>query len=560
MITDRVETAYARIAEVDRPEIWVALRPKDELLVEAAAVDARLTSGESLPLAGMLLAVKDNIDVAGLPTTAGCPAYAYQPAASAPCVQRLVSAGALILGKTNLDQFATGLVGTRSPFGAVRDAWRPEYVSGGSSSGSAVAVALGITDAALGTDTAGSGRVPAAFGGIVGLKPSYGLVPTRGVVPACRELDCVSVFARTVEVAELVATTMTGPDTKDPTSRAWPADRPFAAGPRARLAVPSDDALTSLSPDALRAWRDACRAWRELGADLIEVDVSDLLQAGSLLYGGAFIASRYAAVGGFIEHHPDDVNPSVRELITGAATRSAAQWVADTEQLQTLGLTAARIFADFDALLMPTVSHQPTIAEVAQDPIGMNAPLGEYTTFCNLLDLAAVAIPAGGADRGQFGISVIVPAFADRVAADLARRFLGERPLVAPSAGVPLMVVGAHLSGMPLNAELTNRGARLIGQARTAPVYRIYALDTDPPKPGLQRVSTGGASVLGELWDIPPAALGDFLAALPAPMALGHVELDDGSRPVGFMCEAVAVEGAVDITSYGGWRAYRDSS
>jgi allophanate hydrolase len=519
----RVEAAYRRIAEVDRPEIWILLGEQDEALRAAAEIESRVAAGEVLPLAGTLLAVKDNIDVAGLPTTAGCPAYAYLAEASAPCVQRLLEAGALVLGKTNLDQFATGLVGTRSPYGAVRDARRPEYVSGGSSSGSAVAVALGIVDIALGTDTAGSGRVPAAFGGIVGLKPTYGLVPTRGVVPACREFDCVSVFARTVP----------------------------------RLAVPRLDQLASLSRGWATAWELACDRWEALGATLVYVDISDLLTAGSLLYGGAFIASRYAAVGAFIDEHPADVDPTVRTLVSTGRDLTAAQWVADTERLATYALSARAIFADCDALVLPTVSSQPTIAAVAADPIGVNATLGEFTTFCNLLDLAAIAVPAGEVEGGCFGMSIVVPAFHDRVAADLARRYGGEAPLTSPPAGIAFLVVGAHLTGMPLNSQLTERGCRLIGEAQTAASYRLYALDTQPPKPGLHRVDGGGASITGELWDVPLAALGDLLAMLPPPMALGPVELADGSLHVGFQCEAVAIETATDITDYGGWRAYR---
>lgn len=554
----RVQRSYAVIAEVNRPEVWITLRRRAELERDAAEIDARVAAGEPLPLAGMVIAVKDNIDVAGLPSTAACPDYAYLPESSAPCVQRVRDAGAVVLGKTNLDQFATGLVGTRSPYGAVRDARRLEYVSGGSSSGSAVAVALGIVDAALGTDTAGSGRVPAAYAGIVGLKPSYGVIPTIGVVPACRELDCVSVFATTVDEAERVASVMAGVDPADPTSRAWPPDRPLAAGPAPRLAAPRAANLASLGPAAQAAWQATVHRWTSLGATVVEVDISDLVAAGALLYGGAFLASRYAAVGEFIDSHPDSVDPTVRTLITGGREPTAAQWVRDTETLQRLARTAAAIFADVDALVLPTVARQPAIAEVAGDPIGVNAALGEFTTFCNLLDLAAVALPAGQADGGQFGISLVVPAFHDRVAADLARRFLDEPPLAARAPlGVAFLVVGAHLSGMPLNGQLTSRGARLIGSARTAPTYRLFALDTEPPKPGLQRVASGGAAIEGELWDVPVAALGELLATLPAPMALGPVQLADGTTQVGFGCEAIALDGGREITSFGGWRAYR---
>jgi allophanate hydrolase len=551
---DRVRAAYARIKEVDRPEVWIHLRPEADVLLDAVAVDERVAAGEALPLAGLVVAVKDNIDVAGIPTTAACPAFAYQPAGSAPAVSRLLDAGAVVLGKTNLDQFATGLVGTRSPYGAVRDARRPAYVSGGSSSGSGVAVALGIADIGLATDTAGSGRVPAAFGGIVGLKPTRGLVPTRGVVPACRTLDCVSVFAVSVGLAALATAILTGPDDADPTSRGWPPGRRLAAPPVPRIAVPAT--LPGLDETWRAAFAAACARLAAAGAELTEVDITPFLEAGALLYGGAFVAERYAAVGGFLDAHPGDADPVVAALVRPAGAVPAHRYVADTELLDTLRLHAAATFSRFDALFLPTVAEQPTIADVAAAPLAVNARLGTFTTFCNLLDLAAVAVPAGQAGDAQFGVSFLVPAFADAVAADLAARFAGEPVPVAAAAGVPLVVVGAHLSGLPLNAQLTGVGARLLGVVRTAPDYRLFALDTEPPKPGLVRVDSGGVSVPGELWDVPPAALAALLAALPVPMVFGQVWLADGSAHVGFLCEPIAVHGARDISDAGGWRAY----
>jgi allophanate hydrolase len=349
---------------------------------------------------------------------------------------------------------------------------------------------------------------------------------------------------------------MTGVDAADPTSRQFAVDRPLAAPPAPKLAVPRSDQLTSLSPSWRAAWVSACERWEGLGATLVPVDISDLIAAGALLYGGAFIASRYAAVGAFIDEHPDEVDPTVRTLVASGRECTAADWVADTEKLETYALSARAIFAECDALVLPTVSNQPTIAAVAADPIAVNATLGEFTTFCNLLDLAAVAVPAGEVDGGCFGISIVVPAFHDRVAADLARRFGAEPALSAPASGVAFLVVGAHLSGMPLNWQLTERGCRLIGEVCTAPTYRLFALDTQPAKPGLLRVADGGASIVGELWDVPLPALGELLATLPPPMAFGPVELADGSRHVGFQCEAIAVKTAVDITEHGGWRAY----
>jgi allophanate hydrolase len=415
---ERVRAAYRRIAESARPEVWIALRPEDEALAEAAVVD---TAGEELPLAGATLAVKDNVDVAGMPTTAGCPAYAYVPERSAPVVERLRAAGAVVLGKTNLDQFATGLAGARSPYGAVRDARRPEYVSGGSSSGSAVAVALGQVDLALGTDTAGSGRVPAAFQGIVGIKPTRGLVPVLGVVPACRTLDCVTVLARDLDGAERATAVMAGFELDDPLSRARPVDAPAGAPERPRVGVPDPDALPGLSAAAREAFATAASDLRTAGAELVPLDPAPFLEAGELLYGGAFVAERHAAVGAFVEAHRGEVDPSVAAIVRAAGSITASQLVADGERRDRFALEARRVFAAADAVLLPTVSHQPTIAQVAADPIGENSRLGVYTSCANLLDLCAVAVPAGEADGGQFGVSVLAPAFADAVAADVAR-------------------------------------------------------------------------------------------------------------------------------------------
>jgi allophanate hydrolase len=549
---ERVRAAYARIEEVDRPEIWITLRPIDDVLADAAAVDAR----NGLPLAGLVVAVKDNIDVAGLPTSAGCPAFAYLPSATAPAIARLVDAGAVVLGKTNLDQFATGLVGTRSPHGAVRDARRPEYVSGGSSSGSAVAVALGIADIGIGTDTAGSGRVPAAFGGIVGVKPTRGLVPNRGSIPACRTLDCLTTFARDLAVATRAAGIMAGVDGADPTSRPWPADAPLAAPLLPRVGVPT--ALPGLTPEASAAFAAAAGRLAAAGADVVEIDAGPLLDAGALLYEGAFVAERYAAVGEFVAAHPQDVDPTVGAIIRAAGELAAHDLVADGERLGLLRLRAEEELAGLDAILLPTTTVQPTIAEVAADPVGANARLGLFTNCANLLDLCAVAVPAGEADGGQFGVSVLAPAFADRVATDVAALLTGaDAPAdgLGPD-GVDLLVVGAHRTGQPLNHELTTRGARLEGVVSTAPEYRLHALRTTPPKPGLVRVTSGGVPIEGEVWRLSPAALGAFLAALPGPMALGRATLADGREVVGFTCETAALDGAPDISEHGSWVAY----
>ncbi|GIF22920.1 allophanate hydrolase [Actinoplanes tereljensis] len=543
-VQDRVRAAYAQLALGERPEAWITLRPAEAVFAEAEAVAGRLAAGETLPLAGKLVAVKDNIDVAGLPTTAGCPSYAYTPVVSAAAVQRLVDAGAIVLGKTNLDQFATGLVGTRSPYGAVRDVRDPARVSGGSSSGSAVAVALGIVDLALGTDTAGSGRVPAAFQQIVGIKPTYGVVPTSGVVPAARSLDCVTVFARTLAEGREAVAIMSEP---------FPADAPLAAPPQPVIAVPDRDELLHMSEEWLDAFERAAKTLESAGARLRPIKLAPFLAAAKLLYEGGFVAERYAAVGAFIDSLPDDVDPTVGAIIGKARDIPAHVLVADTERLQKLRDEAMAEWGDADALLLPTAPFHPTIAEVTADPIGVNARVGTYTNFCNLFGLAAVAVPAG------IGVQVITRGFADAVAADIAALLVGPEPAVPYSAGLPLLVLGAHLTGQPLNHQLTSAGGRLSGPVRTAAEYRMFALPTAPPKPGLLRVALGGAAIAGELWELPPAALGPFLAALPAPMALGQVRLADGTSVTGFLCEPAALADAPDITAHGGWLAYLES-
>ncbi|WP_127356636.1 allophanate hydrolase [Actinacidiphila soli] len=538
----RVRAAYTKIAEVDRPEIWIGLRPQAEVEAEARAIDARLAAGEHLPLAGTTAAVKGNIDIAGLPTTAGCPSYAYEPERDAPAVARLKQAGAVVLGSTNLDQFATGLVGTRSPYGAVRNAYDPARVSGGSSSGSAVAVALGIADIALGTDTAGSGRVPAAFNGIVGIKPTYGLVPPTGVVPACASVDCVTVFARTIREAERAFGFLASPAgrTGEP-----PARRP---GPW-RVAVPPTDQLGELDKGWAEAFEAAAQRLAEAGAELRSVELTAFSAAAELLYEGAFVAERYTAVGGFIDKHADDpaLDPTVARIITAARDLPAHRLFADMDKLAALRAQAMAELSDADALLLPTTPGHPTLAEVAADPLGANARLGRFTNSTNLLGMCGIAVPAGEVDGLPFGVMVLGRGFTDDRTAAIAR-------LLKPTA--KLVVVGAHLSGQPLNPQLLGLGARLVATTSTAPEYRLYALDTEPPKPGLVRVPDGGAAIEAEVWELPTEGLGALLAALPRPMALGRVGLADGTTAPGFLCEPEAVGKAMDITTYGGWRAF----
>jgi allophanate hydrolase len=525
-LLERVRAAYRRIEQVDRPEIWIDLRPEAEVLAEAAALEER-----GLPLYGKLVAVKGNIDVAGLPTTAGCPAYAYQPAADAPVVARLRAAGALVLGTTNLDQFATGLVGTRSPYGAVRNALDPAYVSGGSSSGSAVAVALGIADLALGTDTAGSGRVPAAFNGIVGLKPTPGLLPTDGVVPACRSIDCVSIFARTVEEASFALTCLAEP-------------AQVHTG-RFRLGVPAE--LGPLAPGWAEAFAATVEDYAAAGAEVTTVDISAFLSAAGLLYGGAFVAERYTAVGEFLDAHPDDCDPVVHSIITGARDIRAHRLFADQETLAVLRTEALAVLAGVDALLLPTTTEHPTLAEVAADPVAVNARLGRFTNSTNLFGLSSLAVPAGTVSGRPFGVMLVGAPHDDLKLAALAS---------LPGSRVPIVVVGAHLRGQPLNHELTSRGGRFVSEVSTSASYRLYALDTVPPKPGLVRVASGGVSLAAEVWTLPLRGFGEFVSRIPSPLAIGKVELDDGREVSGFLCEPSATEGAEDISSAGGWLGY----
>jgi allophanate hydrolase len=541
---DRVRAAYARIEEVGRPELWITLRELNDVLAEAVAVDP------VLPLAGLVCAIKDNIDVAGLPTTAGAASYAYNPDADATVVARLRAAGAIVIGKTNLDQFATGLVGTRSPYGAVSNAWDRTRISGGSSSGSAVSVALGIVDFALGTDTAGSGRVPAALNGIVGVKPTRGLVSMSGVVPACYSRDCVTVFARELGLARVAAEVMAGPDPSDPLSRTAPPG--LVAPARPRIAVPTAEHLDGMAEGWLTAFEAAVARFEAIGAEIVEVDISALLEAATLLYDGAFVAERYAAVGAHLEKHLDligtDLDPTVAAIILGAKDKTAADWATDTARLAALGAAGREALGKYDALLTPTTTWHPTLAEVAADPVGANGRMGRFTNFANLLDFAALAFPAGFVNGLPFGVMLSGPAFSDGALAGLAARFA--------NGALDIFVAGAHLNGQPLNAQLVLAGGSLVGAVSTSPLYRMHALDTVPAKPGLVRVETGGVAIAGEVWRLPAAGFGAFVAGLPAPMAIGKVVLDDGRTVSGFLVEPWALGAAHDITEFGGWRAY----
>jgi allophanate hydrolase len=499
---------------------------------------------EDGPLHGIRFAVKDNIDLAGYPTTAACPDLTEPATANAVAVQRLLDAGAVPAGKTNLDQFATGLVGTRSPYGACHAVASTAHVSGGSSSGSAVAVAQALVPLALGTDTAGSGRVPAAFNGIVGVKPTRGLVPTGGVLPACRSLDCVTTFTRTVAEARAAFDVL--------------ADSHEAVGPQRMRAIAVPDGPLDLDPPHAAAWRAALERTAAHVAYLVPVDLTPFLEVARLLYHGPWLAERWLAIGRYLDlPHAD---PTVKAVVTPGRDITGAEVFAGLDRLGELKKITERVWLDADALLLPVTPGHPTLAEVAADPIGVNARLGTYTNFVNLLDQCAVAVPAGERPDGlPFGVQLVAPAYADRPLLDLAARWCGEpvaEPLVR-NGWTDLAVCGAHLTGLPLNGALREYGGRLRYRARTAPGYRLFALPgTGVPRPGLVYTGDGPeAGIAVEVWSLPEQAVGALLGTIPPPLGLGRLTLDDGTPVTGFVAGPEALRGK-DISGYGGWRAY----
>lgn len=570
-----VELVIAAIGD-DPHTAWIhrvdaaALRARAQALVERGP--------EGLPLWGIPFAIKDNIDLAGVPTTAGCPAYAYTPGASAFVVQRLLDAGAIAVGKTNLDQFATGLNGTRSPYGACRNSFNPDFVSGGSSAGSAVSVALGHVSFSLGTDTAGSGRVPAGFNNLVGLKPSLGLLSTSGVVPACRSLDAVSIFALTAEDAQQVFSVAQGYDAQDAYGRpAQPHGFDFGRAEYPRLGVPRADQLQFLGDSGYAQCFERARAHAlALGAELVEIDFAPFFETARLLYEGPWVAERYQAIRAFIDAQPDAVFPVTREITLGGAKPLAADAFAAQYKLRALAQRCATVWDRIDCMLLPTSPTIHRMDTMLAEPIARNSDFGLYTNFVNLLDYAAIAVPADfRADGLPFGITLVAPAHQDQPLLHLAQRWqqslqgraatLGATghtavPLQAdtavPSGQIRVAVCGAHLQGQPLNPQLTSRGARLVQCTRTAPEYRLYALP-DGKRPGLVRVAEDGAAIEVEVWELPGAQFGSFVDGIPAPLGIGKTLLADGSVVAGFICEPSGLDGARDITAFGGWRAYK---
>ena len=569
---ETVARSFARIRAHADPAIFISLRDEGEALAEARALDGR---DLNLPLYGIPVAVKDNIDVKGLPTTAACPAFAYQPTRDATAVARLRQAGAIVIGKTNLDQFATGLVGVRSPYGVPRNTLDPALIPGGSSSGSAVAVAAGLVPLTLGTDTAGSGRVPAMLNNIVGLKPSLGLVSTHGVVPACRTLDCVSVFGLTTDDCWAALAVMAGRDVNDPYSRSRPLGELGAAPSVVKVGVPRPSERVFFGDrQAAADFAAALDRLTALGATIAEIDIEPFYEAARLLYEGPWVAERYAAAESLIASSPESMHPVTREIILGGARPTAAAAFKAFYRLEELRRAAEHAFHRVDLLALPTAPTVYTVADVLADPIQLNSRLGTYTNFVNLLDLCGLAVPAALHGARPFGITLLAPGGADALLASVGRAFhaatalpLGAlqmpQPALAPrpasaSDEIALAVVGAHLSGMPLNGELTAYGARRVATAETAADYRLYALaEAGTRKPGLLRVASGaGAAIVVEIWSLPADGFGRFVAAVPPPLSIGSIQLADGRVVKGFLVEAAAVDGARDISAFGGWRAF----
>jgi allophanate hydrolase len=552
-----------RVAAYDaiQPQIWISRVSADDLLAQARAVDARVAAGEVLPLAGVPFAVKDNIDVAGFETTAGCPAFAYRPDQSATVVERLLAAGALCIGKTNLDQFATGLVGTRSPYGIPRNAYNRAYVSGGSSSGSAVAVAAGLVPFALGTDTAGSGRVPAAFNHLIGFKPSKGRWSTQGLVPACRTIDCITVFTDDTADARLVDLVLAEFDAGDPYSKVstdQPIRLPAIGVPRRDQRVWFGDVHSEYLYDR------AVDTLARLG-EIVEIDIEPLREAAALLYDGPWVAERTAALAALLADKPEALDETVRTVVEPGAAISAVELFNGIYRLAELKRHADTLWAQVGMLAFPTTGTTFRVNEVLAAPVALNSNLGFYTNFVNLLDMAAVAVPAGArANDTGFGITLIGPADSDMALLAAADAYFAVADLAPPPLldlegnmeTVKLAVVGAHLEGMPLHWQLTSRNATFVGAFETAPNYRLYAIaDSVPPKPALVH-SEEGAAIKLEVYELGVAEFGSFVVEVPAPLAIGTVTLADGSSVKGFVAEPRALTGAQDITALGGWRAY----
>ncbi len=577
-----VEALYAQMlaedALIDR-HIWIHRLSKEAMLAYAQSLEVR--DAQALPLYGIPFAIKDNIDLAGVPTTAACPDFAYTPDKSATVVQRLIAAGAIPVGKTNLDQFANGLVGVRSPYGACKNSINPDYISGGSSAGSAVSVALGLASFSLGTDTAGSGRVPAGLNNLIGLKPSLGRIPTTGVIPACRTLDVVSIFALTATDAAAVLAVAQGPDGVDSFARVVPpAGFNFGNAASFTFGVPrAQDLEFHGNAEGPAQYNAAVARLVALGGKPVEVDLRPFISVAQLLYEGPWVAERYAAIRSFIESKPEALHPVTRAITEKGIRFSAPDTFAALYKLKDLALATQPVWEQIDFLLTPTAGTAYMIAEVEANPVALNSNLGHYTNFVNLLDLSAIAVPGGFMTNGMpCGVTMVAPYGKDFALLSLAASLhssaggvttvgatehsphkLGTVPDASlfPSGQIQVAVCGAHLSGLPLNAQLTSRDARLIRSVNSSADYKLFALPGGPPfRPGMVRVADGGAPIAMEIWEMPATAFGSFVAGIPAPLGIGTVALQGGGTVKGFVCEAIAADGAQDITHHGGWRAY----
>ncbi|AZO21607.1 MULTISPECIES: allophanate hydrolase [unclassified Mesorhizobium] len=573
-IAEVIDRVLARIEAAGDPGIFIHLATKAAMLAEAEALGS--FDPVAKPLWGIPFAVKDNIDVAGMPTTAACAEYAYTPDRDATVVAKLKAAGALVVGKTNLDQFATGLVGVRTPWPIPRNAIDPRLVPGGSSSGSAVATARGIVSFALGTDTAGSGRIPAGLNNVVGLKPTVGALSTAGVVPACRTLDCVSVFALTVDDAYAVLSVAAAYDAADPYSHDI-AVRPLAARPPAlNVGIPAKADLKFFGDASMQAGFEAALAALEAsGAKLVEIPFGDFYATADLLYEGAWVAERYAAIRDFFEANEAALHPVTRKIIGGARNLSAADAFRGLYALQAYKARLAPVIASVDLFCVPTAPTHYTVDDVLADPIATNSRLGTYTNFVNLLDMCGIAVPAGTRDDGlPMSVTLLAAAGRDGLVAAAARDLHSASGLVLGATGwrqssarpanasaedgtIEMVVVGAHLSGMPLNCQLKEAGARFCRATTTTPSYKLYELaGQTTPKPGLIRVAGGGTAIEVEVWRLPAEAFGRFVAAIPPPLGIGTIELDDGTSAKGFLAETAGLSAATDISAYGGWRSF----
>jgi allophanate hydrolase len=557
-----VARLLAGSADTDPLHVWITRLGRPEVMAYVDALAGK--SVESLPLYGIPFVIKDNIDLAGVPTTAACPDFAYTPEHSATVVQRLIDAGAIPLGKTNLDQFATGLVGSRSPYGACRNSIDANYISGGSSAGSAVAVAAGLASFSLGTDTAGSGRVPAAFNNVIGVKPSNGRLSTRGVVPACRSLDCVSIFALCAEDAALVLAVAEGFDAADAYSRVT-ADQRLSG---VRFGVPRRDQLQFFGDTEYeRLFGAAVERCESLGGTAVDIDFAPFLEAARLLYEGPWIAERYAAIGPFMEAHPGALHPVTQRIVEPGKGVTATDAFRGAYQLQELKRRSETAWSQVDWILTPTCGTIYTLREVEAQPLQLNANLGYYTNFMNLFDLTGVAVPAGFRSDGlPFGVTLVGPRGAEKGLLRLAGRFQSEspgpqdNPELDPGC-VAIAVCGAHMAGLPLNHQLQTRGGYRLQSTHTAAAYRLFSLPGGPPqRPGLIRVAQDGARIEVEVWALPSDQVGSFISGIPAPLGIGKIELESGAWVSGFICEGYAADGAADISSYGGWRAYLEAA